>query len=152
MSKINFDSDTLFSAVKRKDVRDMLVYLLGEAGETEAMEIMKSKSRITDAAIREVREALGTTKVEYKMEATATVETDDKVETEEEEADPTDLTFENGGEVNENVIDLAGMLKDLEKAIEKGKKKKAKKILAELEDLGLKGSEIKKLKKQVKEL
>ena len=47
---------------------------------------------------------------------------------------------------------LVKTLNDIEKAIAKGKKKKAKKLLKELEDAGHRGSVIKDLKKQVKGL
>lgn len=155
---MNLNSDTLFSAVKRKNVRDILLYVFNEAGEEAAFNVLNDKTRLTDAAITEIRQALGTTipsdvdapdttTPNYEVSATATVDKGDEAEIDATTKDATDLTYADG-----DVIDMTGMLTDLEKAIGKGKKKKAKKLVAELEDLGLKGSVFKDLKKQVKAL
>lgn len=114
MSKINFDSDTLFSAVKRKNVKDILVYMLGEAGETGAMEILKEKTRITDAAILEVRNALGTT------DDKATVVEDEVIEDAEAGSDATDLTYADNIEAECDALTIG----DIKALVATGKKKK----------------------------
>ena len=137
MVKMDFNSDALFSAVKRKNMRDLLVFVLAEVGETKASEIMNDKTRITDAAITELRQAL----VGIERVDTEEVETPlaTGINVEEDGAD--DVVT---GSIEEHNAIL--------KAIKKGKGKKALKLIKVAIKGGARGSEIEKLKAQAKAL
>ena len=53
-----FNTDTFFSAVKRKAIGEILATAFGQAGYEEAAEIAKNTTRITDAAITRMRDAM----------------------------------------------------------------------------------------------
>jgi len=125
MGKPNFNTDAFFSAVKRRDMHDLLVIVFNETGFDAAAQVAKDSTRMTDAAVRRIRTALG-----------ATLTYADDVKDEKEE-------------VKNELEELIGAIKT---AIESGKKKKAKKAFKALKATGVSGSEIDKLKKQIKEM
>jgi iron uptake system EfeUOB component EfeO/EfeM len=130
--KVDFKSDAFWSGVKRKDFSAVLAIAFTMAGEDEAAEIARNTTRMTDAAIKRMRDALG--------RETEVVEDSDKA------IDPSELDYAD--EDNE----LIELTEGIEKAIKAGKKKKAKKLFKELKATGLKGSEMDKIKKAIKEL
>ena len=128
MAKTVF-TEPMVSAIKRKNVKDMVVELLRIDGkEDEANEVADS-SRLTNAL----------------MERTIFKDIEPEAEEQTDEAGPV-----ADAEVEDN--ELIALFDELEKAIKKGKKKKAKKALQAIEDKGVTGSEIDKLKAKVKEL
>ena len=118
-------TEKLRSALVRKDMKDIIVTLLTEEGkEAEAQEV-RSAGRITKALIdRTCGDA-----VEVEVEPTLD---EDEVEHQEQ---PVESTYD-----------------DIIKAINKGKGKKALKLIKQAHEDGHKGSELKKLKEQAKEL
>jgi VIT1/CCC1 family predicted Fe2+/Mn2+ transporter len=128
MEKVDFKSDAFWSAVKRKDFSAVLAIAFAMMGEDKAAEVARNTTRMTDAAITRMKDALG-----------------GEVETEEPLTYADDLVTDEGNELIE-------LTEAIEKAIKEGKKKKAKKLFKELEATGLKGSEIKQIKKAIKEL
>jgi iron uptake system EfeUOB component EfeO/EfeM len=132
MEKVDFNSDAFWSAVKRKDFSAVLAIAFAAAGEDEAAVVANDTTRMTDAAIKRMREALGS--------ETEVVEDSDKA------IDPSELDYADEGN------ELIELTEGIEKAINAGKKKKAKKLFKELKATGLKGSEMDKIKKAIKEL
>ena len=131
-----FNSDHFFSAVKRKSVSEILAVAFEVAGENEAAEIAKQTTRMTDAAIRKMRDALSPDTTEEEIGQV-------------EEA-PEELTYaDNAAEAYQELIKLE---KKVRKAIDAGDKKKAKKALKKLKAHGLGGSEMEKLTNEVKGL
>jgi hypothetical protein len=122
MKKVDFNTDAFWSAVKRKNMSELLVFAFTAGGEDEAAEVAKNTTRMTDAAITRIKEALGS---------------------------PTKLDYADETEPDSNLTEL---IKQLENAIAKGKKKKAKKFYTALAEEGLSGSEMDKYKKAIKEL
>ena len=134
-----FNDDALWSAVKRKNMQDVLAYVFTECGYDKAAEVAKGTARVTDAAIIRIREALDTP---VEVEA----ETEDVVEETEVETD----TEEIAEEMVEN--ELITLERDIVDAIAKGKRKKAKKAWDALSATGAKGSVMKDLKRQIKKM
>ena len=136
-----FNDDALWSAVKRKNVQDVLAFVFTECGYDAAAEVAKSTTRMTDQAITRMREALD-----------APLETDTKeVEDSDKAVDQTELdTDEKAEEMVENK--LITLEKDIVDAIKKGKRKKAKKAWDALAATGARGSVMKDLKRQIKKL
>ena len=120
-----FTTDEFWSAVKRKAMSEVLSLAFKEAGFAEASNVAGETTRMTDAAIKRMREAFNKSPV-----------VDEDVE-EETQDEPNQLTE---------------LVEAVEKAVSKGKYKKAKKALKELLETGINGSEIDELKKAVKGL
>lgn len=129
-----FNENSFWSAVKRKDMINLLELLFNNNGEYEAAEIVKNTSRLTDAAIKRIRETLGSTNEEKPVEEPV-VDYQDAINEEAEK--------------NSELIKLE---KKVRKAIEAGDKKKAKKALKKLKATGIEGTEIEKLEEEVKGL
>ena len=110
-------SDHFWSAVKRKAMIEVLAIVFEG---TEAGDILSETTRLTDAAIKRVRETADSEPIEEPQvkEETALIA------------------------LHEKVTD----------AIAAGDHKKAKKAFKKLKETGIDGSEIKALKKAVKEL
>ena len=139
-----FNDDALWSAVKRKNVQDVLAFVFTECGYDAAAEVAKNTTRMTDQAITRMREAL-----------------DAPVETEVEEVDQTELDTNeldtnelDTNELAEEMVEnkLITLEKDIVDAIKKGKRKKAKKAWDALAATGARGSVMKDLKRQIKKL
>ena len=128
-----FNDDALWSAVKRRNIQDILAYVFTECGYEEAAKVAKDTARITNAAVLRIREALDTPVEVEETEVEDVVE--DVVETDTEE-----IAEEMVAETEEN--EVTAIINKGKKLIAKGKAKKAKKLFKEH---GLKGSEIKKL-------
>ena len=117
-------TEKLRSALVRKDMKDIIVTLLTEEGkEAEAQEV-RSAGRITKALI-------------------------DRTCGDAVEAEPTDEQID--AEINEE-IEADSTYDNIIKAINKGKGKKALKLIKQAKEDGHSGSELKKLKEQAKEL
>jgi len=129
-----FNENSFWSAVKRKDMINLLELLFNNNGEYEAAEIVKNTSRLTDAAIKRIRETLGSTNEEKPVE--------------EPVVDYQDAINEEAAKNSE----LIKLEKKVRKAIEAGDKKKAKKALKKLKATGIEGTEIEKLEEEVKGL
>ena len=119
----------MMSAIKRKNVKDMLALMLAFDGNEEGAELVSKAGRLTD-----------------KLYKNAGCYAEDEC-----------CTFEEPlPEFAEKAVDEAeefkNQLHDLDTLIAKGKKKKAKKLLKAIKDTGIKGSEITKRKQLVKEL
>jgi len=140
METLNITTDEFWSAVKRKDVAKMLELTFAQMGYDEAAAVAHETNRMTNLAVSKMREVL--------PEVTETdVETD--VEEEVIEADVEAGVEETEDDVNE----IEAVFIDIKNLIEKGKGKKALKLIKHAKkDLGIGGSEIDKLKKQAKEL
>ncbi len=134
LKKDIFGTDEYWSAFKRKDVAALTAMALSAVGEDEAAEIAKETTRVTDAAVRRIREALTVGEVE------AIVEPDEVCENEVEETEEEVVT----GSIEEH--------NEIVEAIAAGKRKKAKKLLKAAIEGGAKGSQIKEFKKQIKAL
>lgn len=141
MSKPDFNTDAFFSAVKRKDMHDLLVIIFTETGFDKAAQEAKEMTRVTDAALRRIRDTLNS---------------DEEVvdEVVEEERKPEELTYADDLVKDEEEVEneLVKLIDDVKSAIESGKKKKAKKAFKALKATGVSGSEIDKLKKQIKKM
>jgi len=122
-----FNEDKFWSAVKRKSMSEVLEMVLEEAGESAAAEEAAKTTRMTDAAINRIKDAVGVKNAEESQPELTYA--DDVVE-----------------EPNE-MIELEATVKQYIKA---GKRKKAKKALKALLETGITGSEIDELKKEVK--
>ena len=119
----------MMSAIKRKNVKDMLELMLAFDGNEEGAELVSKAGRLTD-----------------KLYKDAGCYAEDECRTFEE---PLPEFAEAAVEAAQEAID---QLKDLDTLIAKGKKKKAKKLLKAIEDTGAKGSEITRRKQLIKGL
>lgn len=127
----NFNTDAFFSAVKRKNMSDLLKIVFSETGFEDAATIAGETGRMTDAALTRIREALK----------------------EIDETDVADLYYQDViTEEAESNSELIKLEKKVRKAIEKGDAKKAKKALKKLKESGLAGTEVDKLEKEVKDM
>ncbi len=127
--KVNvFKTDGFWSAVKRKQVMEMLDLMFTYMGEDEAAAIAKGTTRVTDLSIKRIRESL----------SGAEETTEDEQETTCEKEEPV------SGSIDEH--------KAIVKAIKKGKGKKALKLIKAARDGGAKGSVLKDLEKQANAL
>jgi outer membrane protein assembly factor BamD (BamD/ComL family) len=130
-------NETIWSAVKRKDMKMLLEELFTQLGYEDAAAEVAKTSRWTPAAVGRMMVLVPTKEVEEDIE--------------EVEEDATELDYQEDineeAEVNNELIKLE---KKVRKAIESGDYKKAKKAFKKLEETGLGGSEMKELKKQIK--
>ena len=135
---MNVNTDEFFGIVKRKDMLGLLGYIFKEIGEDDAAEVVGGTTRFTAAAVDRMRKAL---------------------KGDPEEAPCCDPEESIGALPNfeakvccdaEN--EIADQFADLDKLIAKGKKKKAKKLYAAMEESGLTGDEMEKRKKEIKGL
>ena len=125
-------TDKFWSAVKRKQLQEVLEIVFESIGEDKAAEVAGGVTRMTDLAIQKMRTALS-----------ENVEDVEDVE----ETDAAELTY------NDDVVTEVGeTFKAIEKAIEKGKGKKALKLIKQAKEDGIDGSVLKDLKKLAKEL
>jgi len=125
-------TDKFWSAVKRKQLQEVLEIVFESIGEDKAAEVAGGVTRMTDLAIQKMRTALS----ENVEDVEADVETD-----------ATELTY------NDDIVTEVGeTFKAIEKAIEKGKGKKALKLIKQAKEDGIDGSVLKDLKKLAKEL
>jgi len=145
----NLNTNALWSAVKRKNIQDILEIVFTEIGEADAAAIARETTRMTDAAITRMKNALSAPE-EEEVEVDDVEETEVEVEDVETQSDADDIADEMLAQREEDEISI--MIKDVEKAIAKGKKKKAKKAFAILKESGLKGSVVDGLKKQIKKM
>ncbi len=121
---------SLIAAFKRKNVKDIMAEVLeAEGKEAEAQEV-RDAGRLTNALID--RTCIGEVETDMPEEAT------------EEEADLTYADEPVNGSIEEH--------EDIVKAIAKGKKKRAKRLLHDAVEGGMSGSIVKEFKKQIKEL
>ncbi len=134
---MNLNSDTLFSAVKRRDILGILKYLFEENGNEAALEVANNTTRMTALAIDKMRKALN------EVSETVEIIADDETELDYQDA------INEESEKNDELILLE---RKVTKAIGKGDHKKAKNALKKLIEAGVKGTEIDSLKKQVKAL
>ena len=146
--KIEF-TPAFWSAVKRKNVLDLLKVIFEEAGETEALEIATSTTRFTNASIERMMKATGYIDElpdydEDNAETPAPTLADDEAPVEVVADAPEDLTYAD--------MTVDHSFKDIRKAIKKGKGKKALKLIQEAKDNGARGSVLKDLNKQAKGL
>jgi len=131
MSKIGqLNTDAFWSMVKRKSISEMLEVVFTAVGEEEAARLAHDTRRMTDLAITKMRDALGEAETEESVDPDIN---EDEVEHKEPEVDPISATFYK-----------------LDKLINKGKWKKAKKVYKDLVAGGMSGSEMDKRKKQIK--
>ena len=146
----NIIDNELRAAAKRKDLKSILVLILAGAGRDDDAKEVKDASRLTSALIdrtmcdREPTEEPDYT--EIREEYAEEVEEEYAEEVEEEE-----LTYADK-DPEEEEEGLAKKLSKLQKAIASGKVKKAKKVLKDLIDMGLKGAEMDNFIAQVNEL
>jgi len=126
----------------KRDVRGLLALELDALGETEKAQEVRDSSRFTAALIRRVW-VPGLDAIFDK----ATAETVDTADQE-----PDDVYPEAVEKPAENDNKISNIFDKVRKAINAGNAKKAKKALKELKEMGIKGSELDKLKKQVKGL
>ena len=123
----------MMSAVKRKNVKDMVAIMLAFDGNAEGAEMVQGATRLTEKLMKDAGCYAYGDEPDYE---------EIKEEYAEEECCPTEeINTEDPFKLNE-----------LDTLIAQGKKKKAKKLLKEIEATGLKGSELKKRKALVKEL
>jgi hypothetical protein len=143
-------TEEMIATLKTKNAKDILAQMLEEVGAVERAEEVRSATRLTDKLIDTVTGPLVEETEEVAEEVVgcdvSTMTSDDINAVVEE------ITAEKKEAKEKGTLDLTEKLDALEKAIAKGKKKKAKKIVAELEEAGLSGSVFKDLKKQVKGL
>ena len=118
-------NEEMMSAVKRKNVKDMLAILLLADGNEEGAKLVSDAGRLTEKLYKD---AGCYDNVEAEVEA-------------EVKTVPAGINPEDPFQLNE-----------LDTLIAKGKKKKAKKLLKEIQATGLKGSELSKRKAAVKAL
>jgi len=118
----------MMSAVKRKNVKDMVAIMLAFDGNKEGAEMVQGATRLTEKLMKD-------------SGCYAYGDVPDYEEIKEEYADEECCPTEDPFNFNE-----------LDTLIAKGKKKKCKKLLKEIEATGLKGSELSKRKALVKEL
>ena len=134
------NTDAFWSAVKRKNIPEVLGMVFDAMGETEASELAKNTTRMTDLAIRKMRDALPTVEeLEGEMSDDMGVEESDKA-IDPEELDTDEYAEAMVTETEEN--EIKSIIKEGKKLIKKGKEKKAKKLFKKH---GLGGSEIEKL-------
>ncbi len=133
--KVNvFKTDGFWSAVKRKQVMEMLDLMFTYMGEDEAAAIAKGTTRVTDLSIKRIRESLSGAEETTEEDVT----TEDEQETTCEKEEPV------SGSIDEH--------KAIVKAIKKGKGKKALKLIKAARHGGAKGSALKDLEKQANAL
>lgn len=120
-----FDTDALWSAVKRRQVRDLLVAVFENIeGCEKLVEELKTTSRLSDAKISRLKDIMnGVSEGQTTIDAEVVGNEDGLKDS---------VTFEK-----------------LKKAISKGKKKKAEKIAKQLRDAGYGGAIIDALEKQI---
>ena len=118
-------NEEMMSAVKRKNVKDMLALILLADGNEKGSTLVRNAGRITEKLLKD---------------AGCYSEPEEECCTTEEDTSVT-INEEDPFKFNE-----------LDTLIAKGKKKKAKKLLKEIEESGLKGSELSKRKALVKAL
>ena len=129
--------EAFFSALKRRQPKEIAAEALELLGHLEAATELRETSRLTDAAIERT----------IKL----TQETTEPVEPLDEQADlgdvvgPCDLTY-----ADDSVVDHS--FEEIRELIAKGKGKKALKLIKAAKEAGARGSVIKDLKKQAKEL
>jgi len=119
----------MMSAVKRKNIKDMLALMLSFDGNVEGADKVSAASRLTEKLLKDVG-------CYDNGEPEEVEEVEPCCETEEVE-----VNTEDPFQFNE-----------LDALIAQGKKKKAKKLLKEIKATGLKGSELSKRKALVKGL
>jgi len=130
-----FNSDEYFSALKRKNIKDILMVTLNILGETAAAAELDKNSRMTNATFDRVRALFGTT-------------LDTPVEEEKfEEPLP---EFDEVMEEADN--ELLAIHTDIENLLAKGKGKKALKLIKASMANGTKGSVIKEQLAKAKQL
>ena len=120
----------MMSAVKRKNVKDMVAIMLAFDGNAEGAEMVQGATRLTEKLMKDAG-------------CYAYGDVPDYEEIKEEYAETEEECWSTEDPFNFNELDTL---------IAKGKKKKAKKLLKEIEATGLGGSEIEKRKALVKEL
>lgn len=130
------------ACVVRKDVKEMVAVLLEAEGKTSQAKAWRDTSRVTKALIDR-------TLINGEEEPEVEEPAEEVPEVEEPETPSKEVADK---EMNESANELEGLFEDVTKALNKGKKKKAKKALQALEDAGVSGSEFNKLKKQIKAL
>jgi len=120
-----FDTDALWSAVKRRQVRDLLVAVFENIeGCEKLVEELKTTSRLSNAKISRLKDIMnGVSEGQTTIDAEVVGNEDGLKDS---------VTFEK-----------------LKKAISKGKKKKAEKIAKQLRDAGYGGAIIDALEKQI---
>jgi len=128
----------LVSSFKRKDVKGIMALIAAEHNEDLAKEINEA-GRLTNALIDRTIGVL--------------VDIDEPVEVEEfEEPLPEFAEASIQDKAKEEAEEFVNQLADLTKLIEAGEKKKAKKLYKAIKESGIRGSEIKKFKDQIKAL
>lgn len=120
----------LVSAIKRKQIKEVLTELLLINGKDEEAQEVKEAGRLTNALIDRVCAS--------SIEGLLGTEVDNAEESVE------------ASQHAEN--ELEAQFKDLGKLIDAGDKKKAKKLYKAMKESGLKGSEMDKAKKAIKAL
>jgi len=150
MSKVKL-SKLFIAAIKRKNLKAALEETLKMLGYDEAAAEINETQRLTMATIERTLIPISEA-VENEEESEEETEDEGAEDEGAEDEGAEDEGAEDEGAEDEQPNLLITLQNDLEKAIKKGKKKKAKKLLAELEETGLKGSVIKDLAKQVKAL
>ena len=149
MAKL-YTEDHFWSAVKRKSMSEVLSIMFTQGNCPLAATAANETTRMTDAAITRMRDALA-----KDMDGPDAEAIDEALE---EGCDPvTDAEDEANAEASktEKSETVSGSIEehnDIIKAIKKGKGKKALKLIAKAREGGAKGSELKKLEKQAKEL
>ncbi len=138
LKKDIFATDAFWAAYKRKDVSMIIAMAFEACGEDDAAEIAKETTRVTNAAVIRIREALTMGKPDAEEEEVVETPEDEIEETVEE----TEETVSGSIEEHQELVD----------AIAAGKRKKAKKLLKAMVEGGAKGSQIKTFKKQIKAL
>lgn len=140
--KVQFNPN-FWSAVKRKNLLDVLKVVFAESGHDEAAQIAHDTTRFTGASIVRMMNAVGVTgEPEEEEEA-------EDVTDKPEEGEVVELDKDAEEDFNNHLIELN---EAIDKAIKKGKKKKAIKLIKESEELGVKGSVLKDQEKQAKAL
>ncbi len=151
MKREVLNTDAFWSAVKRKNMGEILSAAFIAVGQDEAAEIANDTTRMTDAAITRMRSALDS--VGGTMEAHGSVE-DEGTDTEDDnteevaakEAVKEKPAVAEGKPMNGSVEEHQAIMK----AIKKGKGKKALKLIKAARDGGARGSVLKDLAKQAK--
>ena len=118
-------TEAMVSAIKRKDIKEMTALVLEQEGKEQEAQEMRNAGRLTVALINR-------TCISTEVEAEVGAEVEAEVE------EPTTGSIEE----HDAII----------KAIKKGKKKKALKLIKKAEKGGARGSEIKKLRTEAEGL
>jgi len=135
------------SAVIRKDMKEVYACALEHEGKEDQAAEVRTSSRMTKALMDRTSTFVESDEEPIKREDADVSKTN--------EADPTDIDYADKDaekSLDEKVAHAADDFKAVEKAIKKGKGKKALKLIKAMEDGGARGSVLKNLKKQAKAL